>query len=186
ERRNHPSRALAELPCSNNRNEESRSEYEPADVNTAQNLARVGCHRSLSRISRDLVLLAPRAGANWRASFVQSIPGHYYIDLADMDLLILVVCPAEQLGGGAIVVRLGVVVLLVAINAFFVASEFALVAVRRSRIDEMAEAGDRGGRQVQCALLHLDRYIAGAQLGITLASLGLGWVGEPAIAIMID
>ena len=76
--------------------------------------------------------------------------------------------------------------LLVLLNAFFVASEFALVAVRRSRIDEMAANGDRAARSVQGALTHLDRYIAGTQLGITIASLALGWVGEPALAVLID
>jgi CBS domain containing-hemolysin-like protein len=103
-----------------------------------------------------------------------------------MNLLALLQGPAEHLGAGAISARLGVVLLLVALNAFFVAAEFALVAVRRSRIDEMAESGDRAARKVQKALDHLDRYIAGTQLGITLASLALGWVGEPAIAVLID
>ncbi len=103
-----------------------------------------------------------------------------------MNLLALAQEPASQLGAGAIAGRLGLVLLLVGLNAFFVASEFALVAVRRSRIDEMAEAGDRGAKNVQRALKHLDRYIAGTQLGITIASLALGWVGEPAIATLID
>jgi CBS domain containing-hemolysin-like protein len=103
-----------------------------------------------------------------------------------MNLLTLFEGPAEHLGAGALSARLGVVLLLVLLNAFFVAAEFALVAVRRSRIDEMAEGGDRGARTVQNALNHLDRYIAGTQLGITLASLALGWVGEPAVAILID
>ncbi|MEO8577718.1 MAG: hemolysin family protein [Gemmatimonadales bacterium] len=103
-----------------------------------------------------------------------------------MNLLALLQGPAEHLGTGAVAARLGVVLLLVAINAFFVAAEFALVAVRRSRIDEMAEAGDRAAKKVQKALEHLDRYIAGTQLGITLASLALGWIGEPAMAVLID
>jgi len=103
-----------------------------------------------------------------------------------MNLLALLQGPAEHLGVGAVSARLGVVLLLVALNAFFVSAEFALVAVRRSRIDEMAEAGDRGARNVQKALEHLDRYIAGTQLGITLASLALGWIGEPAMAALID
>jgi CBS domain containing-hemolysin-like protein len=103
-----------------------------------------------------------------------------------MNLLTLVEGPAEHLGAGALSARLGVVVLLVLFNAFFVAAEFALVAVRRSRIDEMVETGDRAAKKVQTALTHLDRYIAGTQLGITLASLALGWVGEPAVAILID
>ena len=103
-----------------------------------------------------------------------------------MNLLALFQGPTEHLGAGEITTRLGVVLLLVALNAFFVAAEFSLVAVRRSRIDEMAEAGDNGARKVQKALLHLDRYIAGTQLGITIASLALGWVGEPAMAVLLD
>ena len=92
----------------------------------------------------------------------------------------------SHLGAGAITGRLLVVLLLVLVNAFFVAAEFALVAVRRTRIDEMAQSGDRRARVVQGALDHLDRYIAGTQLGITLASLALGWVGEPAVAAILD
>lgn len=103
-----------------------------------------------------------------------------------MNLLALFQGPTEHIGTGAVAGRLAVVFLLVAINAFFVAAEFALVAVRRSRIDEMADAGERSAKTVQKALTHLDRYIAGTQLGITLASLALGWVGEPAIAVILD
>jgi CBS domain containing-hemolysin-like protein len=73
-------------------------------------------------------------------------------------------------------------VLLVLANAFFVAAEFALVGARRSRLDAMAERGDGGARAAQRALRSLDRYISATQLGITLASLALGWIGEPAVA----
>lgn len=93
---------------------------------------------------------------------------------------------AEPLTASNIGVRLGIVLILVLANAFFVASEFALVAVRRSRIDEMVEQGDSGAVRVKTALAHLDRYIAGTQLGITIASLALGWAGEPAIAFLVD
>lgn len=103
-----------------------------------------------------------------------------------MNLLALQQGAAEHISGGAIAARLGIVLLLVAMNGFFVASEFALVAVRRSRIDEMVAAGDKAAKNVQKALQHLDRYIAGTQLGITIASLALGWVGEPALAVLID
>lgn len=82
--------------------------------------------------------------------------------------------------------RLLMVLLLVLLNAFFVAAEFALVAVRRSRIDQMASEGDRSALVVQRALQQLDRYISGTQLGITLASLALGWIGEPAVAVLVD
>jgi putative hemolysin len=82
----------------------------------------------------------------------------------------------------AVVVRLAAVLLLVALNGFFVAAEFALVSVRRSRIAELAEQGSAGAARVQRALSDLDQFIAATQLGITMASLGLGWLGEPAVA----
>lgn len=78
------------------------------------------------------------------------------------------------------------VLALVLANAFFVAAEFALVAVRRSRIEELAGRGDRKAQRVQRAQENLDRSISGTQLGITLASLGLGWIGEPALAGLIE
>jgi CBS domain containing-hemolysin-like protein len=78
------------------------------------------------------------------------------------------------------------VLALVAANGFFVAAEFALVAARRSKLDEMIARGDRGAKTVQAALQHLDRYIAGTQLGITIASLALGWIGEPVLAGLFD
>lgn len=94
--------------------------------------------------------------------------------------------PEPELTIGTISVRLLFVLLLVLLNAFFVAAEFALVAVRRSKIDQMAAEGDRSAVVVQRALSQLDRYISGTQLGITLASLALGWIGEPAVAVLVD
>jgi CBS domain containing-hemolysin-like protein len=82
--------------------------------------------------------------------------------------------------------RLVGVFILVLLNAFFVAAEFALVGSRRTRIDQMAEAGSSGAKAVQKALKNLDRAISGTQLGITLASLALGWIGEPALATIVD
>ena len=78
------------------------------------------------------------------------------------------------------------VVVLVLANAFFVAAEFALVGARRTRLDEMARAGDGKARLARRAVQSLDRYISATQLGITLASLGLGWIGEPALAGLIQ
>lgn len=92
----------------------------------------------------------------------------------------------DELTLSAGAVRLALVLVLVLLNAFFVAAEFALVAVRRSRIDQMAAEGDKSAKVVQRALSQLDRYISGTQLGITLASLALGWIGEPAIAVLVD
>jgi len=81
-----------------------------------------------------------------------------------------------------ITLRLLSVIALVLANAFFVAAEFALVSARRTRIRELVEAGDRLAKRVARAQHDLDRAISGTQLGITLASLGLGWIGEPAVA----
>jgi CBS domain containing-hemolysin-like protein len=76
--------------------------------------------------------------------------------------------------------------LLVLLNSFFVAAEFALVAVRRTKVEEMVRKKRAGAEAVQKATKHLDDAIAATQLGITLASLALGWVGEPAIAHLLD
>jgi CBS domain containing-hemolysin-like protein len=84
------------------------------------------------------------------------------------------------------VLMLLAVLVLVLANAFFVAAEFALVAVRRSRIEELAQRGDRMAQRVRKAQENLDRSISGTQLGITLASLGLGWIGEPVVARLIE
>ncbi|MCE9604045.1 MAG: hemolysin family protein [Planctomycetia bacterium] len=78
------------------------------------------------------------------------------------------------------------VLALVAANGFFVAAEFALVKVRKTRIDQLVAEGRRSAKIVQGQLEHLDNYIAATQLGITLASLALGWVGEPALARLFD
>jgi len=74
---------------------------------------------------------------------------------------------------------------LVLTNAFFVAAEFALVSVRRSRMEELVAAGQTSAKTVLAAMRDLGTYIAGAQVGITMASLGLGWVGEPVLAHML-
>ena len=78
------------------------------------------------------------------------------------------------------------VIFLVLANGFFVASEFALVAVRKSRIEAMVAEGRKGAQRVLDLLNNLNAYISATQLGITLASLGLGWVGEPAIAGLLE
>jgi CBS domain containing-hemolysin-like protein len=78
------------------------------------------------------------------------------------------------------------VVVLVLANAFFVSAEFALVGARRTKLDEMIQEGDAKARLARRAVQSLDRYISATQLGITLASLGLGWIGKPALAGLID
>jgi len=86
---------------------------------------------------------------------------------------------------GVALLRLAVAAALVAMNAFFVVAEFALVSVRRSRIEELVAQGNSLARVVRHAIADPDRFIAATQLGITLASLGLGWIGEPAFADLI-
>jgi len=80
---------------------------------------------------------------------------------------------------------LALTLLLVAGNAFFVAAEFALIRVRQTRIAELAEEGSVPARAVQDLLTRLDTYLSGTQLGVTLASLALGAVGEPAVAHLL-
>jgi CBS domain containing-hemolysin-like protein len=78
------------------------------------------------------------------------------------------------------------VLVLVLLNGFFVASEFALVRVRRARIEEEAAAGRRGAQLAVRQLDDLSRYLAACQLGITLTSLGIGFLGEPAVASIFE
>jgi CBS domain containing-hemolysin-like protein len=78
------------------------------------------------------------------------------------------------------------VVVLVLLNGFFVAAEFALVRVRRSKIEEAAEEGKRAARLVARQLDDLSRYLAACQLGITFTSLGIGFLGEPAVADIFE
>src|SRR5205809_490233 len=82
--------------------------------------------------------------------------------------------------------RLAGVLALIFANGFFVAAEFSIVTVRKTRIDQLVAEGHRGARAVRHAVTQPDRYIAATQLGITMASLGLGWVGEPALATIIQ
>ena len=87
---------------------------------------------------------------------------------------------------GATVIKLVAVLVLVAANGFFVAAEFALVGVRISRIETLAQAGSRSAKRLLDLLKNLNSYLSACQLGITLASLALGWIGEPAIARVLE
>jgi CBS domain containing-hemolysin-like protein len=82
--------------------------------------------------------------------------------------------------------RLFLILLLVAANAFFAAAEFALVSVRDTRIQQLIEARRIGARIVQRLHRNLDEVVNGVQLGITVVSLTLGWVGEPLLARMVE
>jgi len=81
--------------------------------------------------------------------------------------------------------RLAAVLALVFANGFFVAAEFAIVTVRKTRIDQLIAEGHTRARAVRRAISDPDSYIAATQLGITMASLGLGWIGEPALADLV-
>ena len=78
------------------------------------------------------------------------------------------------------------VLFLVLANGFFVASEFALVGVRRSRVETLAASGSGNARRLLGLLDHLNAYISATQLGITMASLALGWIGEPVVAHILE
>src|SRR5437667_1153560 len=84
------------------------------------------------------------------------------------------------------IIGLVAVLALIATNGFFVAGEFALVKIRTTRINQLAEEGNKTAKIIQAQLEHLDTYIAATQLGITLASLALGWIGEPSLAHLIE
>ncbi|WP_218081011.1 hemolysin family protein [Anthocerotibacter panamensis] len=85
-----------------------------------------------------------------------------------------------------ITTRLLIIALLVLLNACFVAVEFALVAARPTRIDQLVEHQNRAARAVQRSQRDLDTYLSATQLGITLASLGLGWIGESTLVALFD
>lgn len=78
------------------------------------------------------------------------------------------------------------VLFLVFLNAFFVAAEFAMVKIRDTRVQQLVEEGNVRAKFAKKLTDNLDAYLSACQLGITLASLGLGWIGEPAVARMIE
>ena len=82
--------------------------------------------------------------------------------------------------------RVFLILILVAANAFFAAAEFSLVSVRDTRIQHLVEAGRIGARAVQRLHAHLDEVVNGVQLGITMVSLTLGWIGEPMVARLVE
>ena len=84
-----------------------------------------------------------------------------------------------------VLLRVFLILLLVAANAFFAAAEFALVSVRDTRIQQLITAGRVGARLVQRLHQNLDDVVNGVQLGITMVSLTLGWLGEPMVASLV-
>ena len=85
-----------------------------------------------------------------------------------------------------VLLRVFVILLLVAANAFFAAAEFALVSVRETRIQQLIEAHRVGARTVLKLHQQLSRVVNGVQLGITVTSLTLGWLGEPVLARLFE
>src|SRR5438309_10875939 len=76
----------------------------------------------------------------------------------------------------------GLTVLLVLANGFFVAAEYAFVRIRKTQLDELAQQGSARARLAASVVDRLDQYISASQLGVTLCSLAVGWIGEPAVA----
>src|SRR3954466_800512 len=85
-----------------------------------------------------------------------------------------------------VLLRVFLILLLVAANAFFAAAEFSLVSVRDTRIQQLIESRRIGARIVQKLHRNLDEVVNGVQLGITIVSLTLGWVGEPFLAQLVE
>src|SRR2546423_13553515 len=107
-------------------------------------------------------------------------PASYFLTLLQNESM-----AHESVTLGGAILKLGAVLLLVIANGFFVSSEFALVSVRRPKLEARAAAGSKSAR---AALRLLDQptiFISATQLGVTLASLALGWVGEPTVAALL-
>ena len=111
---------------------------------------------------------------------MDDIPG--YLSL----LLLLETEAVVSAGWTMTALKLLVVFVLVTVNGFFVAAEFALVGVRRSRIETLAASGNASALRLLTLLNNLNAYLSASQLGITLASLALGWVGEPTVARLLE
>src|SRR5712671_1776411 len=81
--------------------------------------------------------------------------------------------------------RVLAVAVLVFLNGFFVAAEFALVKIRDTQLKPLIQRGNRRAKVAELILQRLDSFLSAAQLGITLASLGLGWIGEPVFTALL-
>jgi CBS domain containing-hemolysin-like protein len=101
-----------------------------------------------------------------------------------MDLPFLA-AEAEDTSPSGVFTRLFIILLLIFLNGFFVASEFALVKVRSSQLDLLEEEGNRRASLANHVISKLDAYLSATQLGITLASLALGWIGQPYVASLL-
>jgi CBS domain containing-hemolysin-like protein len=103
----------------------------------------------------------------------------------DIPIFLATAAVEPSLSWPEITFRLFAILFLVLLNGFFVAAEFALIAVRRTRIEQLVEEGNRAAEAVQRAQKDIDKALSASQIGITLASLALGWVGEPTISAVL-
>ena len=83
-------------------------------------------------------------------------------------------------------INIGLVLFLVFANAFFVVSEFSIVKIRRTKLEELAHQGNKRAKIALKINDRLNTYLSAIQLGITIASLGLGWIGEPAVSKLLE
>ncbi|MBO0960447.1 HlyC/CorC family transporter [Neobacillus sp. MM2021_6] len=84
------------------------------------------------------------------------------------------------------IINLFIIAILIALTAFFVAVEFAIVKVRGTRIDQLMNEGKRGAQSAKQVVTHLDEYLSACQLGITVTALGIGWLGEPTVSKLLE
>jgi CBS domain containing-hemolysin-like protein len=96
------------------------------------------------------------------------------------------IAPEAAIDPGMLILKFALVIVLVLLNGFFVAAEFALVKIRDTQLDRLVQKGNRRARAARHVLANLDRYLSAAQLGITVASLGLGALGEPLFAGLLQ
>ena len=94
-------------------------------------------------------------------------------------LAVITAFATEWDSGEKVIFNLLTIMLIVAVNAFFVVSEFSLVKIRGTQLDALIEDGDKRAALVRHVTGHLDAYLSATQLGITMTSLALGWVAEP-------
>ncbi|VEF49475.1 hemolysin [Bacillus freudenreichii] len=85
-----------------------------------------------------------------------------------------------------LIINIFLVIILIALTAFFVASEFAIVKVRSSRLDQLVAEGNKKATVAKRLVANLDGYLSATQLGITVTALGLGWLGEPTVQVMLN
>ena len=111
---------------------------------------------------------------------------NYFLEIPLLALATETVAREWDLTGSEIFWNASVVFFFVLLNAFFVAAEFAIVKVRDSQLQEEIDEGNRGALFVRSVIENMDEYLSAAQLGVTLASIALGWVGEPYLAHMIQ